>query len=186
MFIWFLSLCFFFFQFKSVIFFEKEVFLSLFFFEFIFKWCPFFEQGGRKKRKTKGFKRYRSTLDALDALYDKVQPGGIVVHNNWQYTSARSAVSFPRQRFKNSRVFRKASARGGSGRPRGRAFRSKGRRPELRVRSLQDSRLEGHTGLFERKKGTALLIKRTAVGRGRIEKVSRRRSVDPILRSVEF
>ena len=34
---------------------------------------------------------YRSTLDALDALYDKVVPGGIIVHNNWQYTSARAA-----------------------------------------------------------------------------------------------
>jgi hypothetical protein len=35
---------------------------------------------------------YRSTTQALDLLYDKVTVGGIVVHNNWQYTSARAAV----------------------------------------------------------------------------------------------
>ena len=35
---------------------------------------------------------YRSTIDALSNLYDKVAVGGIVVHNNWQYTSARAAV----------------------------------------------------------------------------------------------
>jgi len=42
---------------------------------------------------------YRSTLDALDALYDKVSKGGIIVHNNWQYTSARKGfLDFRRQR----------------------------------------------------------------------------------------
>jgi len=35
---------------------------------------------------------YRSTLDALEALYDRIAPGGIVVHNNWQYTSARAGL----------------------------------------------------------------------------------------------
>lgn len=35
---------------------------------------------------------YRSTIQALTILYDKVSVGGIVVHNNWQYTSARAAV----------------------------------------------------------------------------------------------
>merc|ERR1711968_306733 len=34
----------------------------------------------------------RPTIDALSNLYDKVAVGGIVVHNNWQYTSARAAV----------------------------------------------------------------------------------------------
>ncbi|KAJ8612846.1 hypothetical protein CTAYLR_002086 [Chrysophaeum taylorii] len=40
---------------------------------------------------------YRSTLDALDALYDRVETGGIIVHNNWQYTSARAALLHFRQ-----------------------------------------------------------------------------------------
>merc|ERR1712100_451762 len=56
---------------------------------------------------------YRSTIDALSNLYDKVAVGGIVVHNNWQYTSARAAVvDFRRDRgldtdgwaFQNSHV----------------------------------------------------------------------------------
>lgn len=44
-------------------------------------------------------RRYRSTLDAMDALYDRVSRGGIIVHNNWQYTSARAAMlHFRKQR----------------------------------------------------------------------------------------
>lgn len=41
---------------------------------------------------------YQSTMDVLEATYHRLSPGGIVVHNNWQYTAARAAaVDFRRR-----------------------------------------------------------------------------------------
>lgn len=35
----------------------------------------------------------------MEALYDRVSHGGIIVHNNWQYTSARAAmIQFRKER----------------------------------------------------------------------------------------
>ena len=41
---------------------------------------------------------YQSTMDVLEAAYHRLSPGGILIHNNWQYTAARAAaVDFRRK-----------------------------------------------------------------------------------------
>jgi hypothetical protein len=35
---------------------------------------------------------YASTMDVLSHTYHRISPGGVLLHNNWQYTAARSAA----------------------------------------------------------------------------------------------
>ena len=35
---------------------------------------------------------FRSTMDVLEELYPRLSPGGIVMHNNYEYAAPRAAI----------------------------------------------------------------------------------------------